>query len=90
MTEDAELIRLREEWRDRLLSDIESLKKATEEIKKELANLRLEYAQNQHVQALDTRIRQLEDSKSKIMGGFFALAGLQTAVAFISWILAHK
>lgn len=72
MALDEELIRLREEWRDRLAVDIADLKAITQKIQLDVQGIREGFARAEIVVKLDERVRSLEESRSRLLGMFVA------------------
>ncbi len=70
-----------------LSSDIREMKQSLLMMQRDIHTIQQQHATNVSVNALVDRVNKLENDKAKIVGGFVALAGLQTVVGFIIWIL---
>ena len=85
----AELARLREEQRAALSNDIRDMKQSLQIMQRDIHTIQQQHATNVSVNTLSDRVYQLENDKAKIVGGFVALAALQSVVGFIIWILSR-
>jgi hypothetical protein len=85
---DDELTKLREEWRNRLSLDIDTLKSTCVRIQDDVHGIREGFARTDAVHHLDKRVRDLEDYRARIFGMFIAAQFLGgTIVGIIAYLL---
>lgn len=82
-----ELTRLREEQRNAQAQDIKEIRLMVAAIERDLHSIKMQHATISSVGLLADRVARLENDKAKIIGGFVALASLQGAAVFITWVL---
>ena len=87
---DDELIKLREEWRERLAVDINALKVITGKIQEDVHSIRESFAKSDIVNMIEVRVRSLEESRSRLLGMFVASQIIGGIIVSVMGYIIHK